>query len=122
MAQIELATINIDCPDAHALSEFYLNLLDWVPHWADDDFVIIRNPAGGVRLSFQTEPCYVPPVWPDAPGQPGKSIHLDFLVDDLEKAAARAEAAGAVRASVQELDGVVVMFDPAGHPFCLFLD
>lgn len=122
MTEIRLATVNIDCPDAHALAAFYARLLGWGIGWEDEDFVILRDPAGGVGLSFQTEPCYVAPVWPDEPGQPGKSMHLDLQVTDLEKATAQAVAAGAVMASEQFLDGVRVFLDPAGHPFCLFLD
>ncbi len=120
--KITLATVNIDCPDARTLSEFYARLLGWEIGWADDDFVILRDPAGGVGLSFQSEPFYMPPIWPDQAGRPGKSMHLDLLVKDLEKATAHALAAGAVKADEQFLDGVTVFFDPAGHPFCLFTD
>lgn len=119
---IKLATVNIDCTDAAALSDFYRKLLGWEKGWADDDFVILRDPAGGVGLSFQTELHYTPPVWPDEPGQPGKSIHLDFQVADLDEAEAHALSLGAVKAPEQFLEGVRVFFDPAGHPFCLFLD
>jgi hypothetical protein len=42
-------------------------------------------------------------------------------VDDLEKACAHAEMAGATLADFQPQDDVRVYLDPAGHPFCLFL-
>jgi hypothetical protein len=40
----------------------------------------------------------------------------------LAAAERRAVECGATRAAEQVLDGVIVMLDPAGHPFCLFLD
>lgn len=124
MDLIRLATVNIDCPDALALSEFYRKLLGWEKRWADEDFVIIADPAGGVQLSFQTEANYVAPVWPDEAGKPGKSMHLDLQVKDLGRAERHALSLGAVRAAEQflEKEGVVVFLDPAGHPFCLFID
>jgi hypothetical protein len=82
----------------------------------------MRNPTGGTGLSFQSERWYSPPVWPEVPEAPQKMMHLDIQVDDLEAAEAHALAIGAVRAEYQPQDGVRVFFDPAGHPFCLFLD
>jgi hypothetical protein len=49
-------------------------------------------------------------------------LHLDFWVDDLDAAVAYAVAAGATVAGYQPQEAVRVLFDPAGHPFCLFLD
>jgi Glyoxalase-like domain len=49
-------------------------------------------------------------------------LHLDILVDDLGTAGAHALAAGATLADFQPQDDVRVYLDPAGHPFCLFLD
>lgn len=49
-------------------------------------------------------------------------VHLDFVVDDIEQAAQRAIAAGAVRESecVEWLDSKCITFsDPFGHGFCL---
>jgi catechol 2,3-dioxygenase-like lactoylglutathione lyase family enzyme len=47
--------------------------------------------------------------------------HLDLLVDDLDAAVGRAVSLGAGRAEHQPAEGVVVLRDPDGHPFCLFL-
>lgn len=82
----------------------------------------MRSPDGGTGLSFQSEPWYRPPVWPEAEGQPTKMVHLDIQVNDLEEAVAHATAVGARLADVQPQDHVRVLLDPAGHPFCLFLD
>ena len=49
------------------------------------------------------------------------SMHLDLRVDDMAAAGAHAVAVGAVLAEHQPADDVRVYFDPAGHPFCLFL-
>ncbi|WP_406707872.1 VOC family protein [Streptomyces halobius] len=48
-------------------------------------------------------------------------LHLDIRVDDLEAAGAYAITLGATRAETQPQDDVCVFFDPASHPFCLFL-
>ena len=46
-------------------------------------------------------------------------MHLDFDVDDLAAAGARALAAGAAEYDVQPNEHCRVYADPAGHPFCL---
>ena len=120
--RIRLRTVVLDCPDAHILADFYSRLLGWAPTRVEPDWVLMRDPSGGTGLSFQAEPDYAPPVWPEQPGEAQKMIHLDFLVDDLNQARAHALSCGAKPAPAQFLDGVVVMLDPAGHPFCLFAD
>ena len=49
-------------------------------------------------------------------------MHLDIEVDDLEAAGAQAVAAGAFLAEHQPQEDVRVYLDPAGHPFCLWVD
>jgi catechol 2,3-dioxygenase-like lactoylglutathione lyase family enzyme len=119
--RFSLATVVLDCPDAHALADFYSRLLGWEvtlrePHW-----VLLRCPSGGTGLSFQSEAWYRPPVWPEEPGEQTKMLHLDIRVDDLEAAGAHALACGAVLANYQPQEDVRVYLDPAGHPFCLFV-
>ncbi|MCL2884546.1 MAG: hypothetical protein FWF49_03580 [Oscillospiraceae bacterium] len=50
-------------------------------------------------------------------------LHLDFLVDDLQKEVEHAVACGAQPAETQYSDIWTVMLDPAGHPFvsCVLL-
>ena len=120
--RISLATVVLDCPDAHALAEFYSRLLGWEVTLREPDWVLLRCPTGGTGLSFQSEAWYRPPVWPEEPGEQTKMLHLDFLVDDLDAAGAHALEAGAVLARYQPQDDVRVYFDPAGHPFCLFVE
>lgn len=119
--RITLATVVLDCPDAHALADFYLKLLGWEMVRSDHDFVLIKPPEGGTRLSFQSEADYLPPVWPEREGEQQKMLHLDLRVDDLEEASAHAVAAGASLAEHQPGDDFRVFLDPAGHPFCLFI-
>ncbi|MEV5428299.1 VOC family protein [Streptomyces sp. NPDC052701] len=120
--------MTLDAPDARELAEFYLRLL---PGWRvrrgeeEPDWVHIRPPDGPTGLAFQSEPAYVPPVWPGEPGRQQMMIHLDIEVDDaedLERETARAVAAGARLAAYQPQRDVRVLLDPAGHPFCLYFE
>lgn len=116
-----LATVVLDCSDAHALANFYLRLLGWEIVRTDHDFVLIQPPDGGTRLSFQSEEDYRPPIWPEREGEQQKMLHLDVRVEDLEEAEAHAVAAGATVAAHQPAEHFRVLLDPAGHPFCLFI-
>lgn len=121
MAEIKLADLVIDCPDAQALCNFYEGLLEWKK--AD----LFGHPAlvneSGVMFAFVQEEVpglYEPPVWPEVEGRQQKQIHFDFLVPDVPAAVAKAEQLGAVKAADQYGgDNFTTMFDPAGHPFCL---
>jgi catechol 2,3-dioxygenase-like lactoylglutathione lyase family enzyme len=112
----------VDCGDAATLSDFYARLLGWEKEVVEPDWVLMRNPEGGTQLSFQSEPLYKRPVWPEEPNAPLKMLHLDFIVDDLAAAEEHALSCGAALAPTQFYEGVRVFFDPAGHPFCLFAD
>jgi catechol 2,3-dioxygenase-like lactoylglutathione lyase family enzyme len=113
----------LDAPDASALAHFYRRLLGWTiykdtPGWA----TLAPSESAGYNLAFQTEPNYVRPVWPSESGQPIMMLHLDLEVDDLDDATRYAVEAGAVVAEHQPQPDVRVMLDPAGHPFCLYVD
>ncbi|MGW7267045.1 VOC family protein [Streptomyces sp. NPDC054842] len=119
--EFTLAATVLDAPDARELSVFYRGLLGWEVREDGPDWVMIAPPEGGAGLSFQTEPHFVPPCWPSAPDEQQMMLHLDIEVDDLSAALTRATALGARPADVQPQDDVRVLFDPAGHPFCLFV-
>ena len=119
---LRLATICIDCADADVMAEFYGRLLGLEVALREPDWVLMRDPAGGTGMSFQAEAEYHEPVWPEQPGGQDKMLHLDIHVDDLDAAVAHALASGARLAEHQPQEGVRVLLDPAGHPFCLFLD
>jgi len=117
-----LGTVVLDCQDANALADFYGRLLGWEVTFREPDWALMRSPDGGTGLSFQSERWYQPPVWPEVDGQPTKMLHLDIRVDDLEAGVAHAIAAGATLAEYQPQEHVRVLIDPAGHPFCLFVN
>jgi catechol 2,3-dioxygenase-like lactoylglutathione lyase family enzyme len=120
--KIRMRPIVLDCADAHALSDFYQKLLGWEKTDVQKDWVLMRDPAGAVGLSFQAEPGYQPPVWPEEPDRQQKMLHIDFLVDDLKAAQQHALACGARPAAEVFFSGVRTFYDPAGHPFCFFTD
>ncbi|WP_308200814.1 VOC family protein [Actinoplanes sp. M2I2] len=116
--------VTLDAPDGAALGRFYARLLDWQFFPAENGLGGAVSPGAdaGYNLGFQTEENYVRPVWPAEPGRPQMSMHLEIEVDDLDEAVAHAVAVGATRADFQPQATVRVMIDPAGHPFCLYLD
>lgn len=117
-----LGTVVLDCHDANALADFYGRLLGWEVTFREPEWALMRNPDGGTGLSFQSEAWYEPPLWPEVSGEQTKMLHLDIQVDDLHAAVAHAISVGARLAEHQPQDHVRVLFDPAGHPFCLFVD
>lgn len=124
MPKARVSTVVLDAQDAHELAGFYLRLLGYEVRREEPHWVLIGPPDGdGISLSFETEPQYVPPVWPNRnPGDQQMMLHLDIEVDDLEGETARAVAEGAVLADHQPQDDVRVLFDPSGHPFCLWVE
>ncbi len=119
---LRLQTICIDCADAHELADFYGRLLGWAPTISEPKFVLMQDPAAGTGLSFQAEAAYRAPTWPERADAQNKMLHLDIKVDDLDAGVEHALARGARLAEHQPQERVRVMLDPAGHPFCLFLD
>ena len=124
MPRLTVTGTNIDAPDANALADFYRRLLGWTTRTEEPGWVVIQpgDSGGGGTLSFQTESRYVRPVWPAGPGDQQMMMHLEIAVDDLEASVAHAVAQGATLAGFQPQEGVRVCLDPAGHPFCLYLD
>ena len=120
--RFDLRSTVLGTPDPRGLASIYRALLDWDVIDESDEWVKLkpRGNPDGTGLSFQLEDRHVPPTWPagedDQPMQP----HLDLRVDDPPDGEARALALGATLATHQPQDDVRVLFDPAGHPFCLF--
>ncbi|MDR3122097.1 MAG: VOC family protein [Clostridiales bacterium] len=118
---IELRSVVLDCIDIRALSAFYVKLLRWEKTYEDKEWIDIQSPRGGTKLSFQRDPDYVPPAWPDAPPGQQQMLHLDFVLPTdvaMDQVVAHAVACGAKKAEVQYDKRWTVMLDPAGHPFC----
>ncbi len=120
--RMEISGIVFGAPDARVLADFYRRLLGWQLGTDEPGWVTLRPPQGGRGLSFQTEEGHVPPIWPSGPGDQQMMVHLDIEVDDLETGGAHAIAAGAVLAEFQPQEYVRVYLDPAGHPFCLWIN
>ncbi|MEU0206433.1 VOC family protein [Streptomyces canus] len=114
-----LAATTLDAPDALGLAQFYQGLLGW-PRRVEPGWVEIAPPDGGPGLSFQTEPLFTRPRWPSTRSEQQMMMHLDIEVNDLASAVEHALALGATVTDFQPQDDVRVLFDPAGHPFCLF--
>src|SRR4051794_30340654 len=115
----------LDAPDRRGLGRLYARLLDWQLEGGEGDggdAAVAPSEGGGFNLGFQTEPHHVRRVWPSEPGQPLMMMHLDIEVDDLDEAVSHAVECGAELASYQPQDNVRVLIDPAGHPFCVYLD
>lgn len=111
----------IEAPDPAGLARFYASLLGW-PVIEEGPAVAVLATPGGSFLVFQQADGYVTPVWPPVEGQQRPMMHLDFQVGDLDEAVQEALALGATLAGHQPQEHVRVMFDPAGHPFCLCFD
>jgi len=114
-----LDLVVLDCPDPRALGAFYARILGWETESADDDWVDVRGPGGGIGLSFQKVDGYQAPTWPEGPRP--QHFHLDFDVADIDSAEPAVLEAGATVHDHQpsESGSFRVYLDPAGHPFCL---
>ncbi len=121
--KINMYAFTLDCKDPGELAKFYAALLKWEIPFQDDDYVCVSPPGTNQGaypcILFQRNPEYKPPVWPEAPEAQQQMAHMDFAVNDLETAVQYAIQCGAAIADEQFSDGWKVMFDPAGHPFCL---
>jgi catechol 2,3-dioxygenase-like lactoylglutathione lyase family enzyme len=128
-----VTSVTIGAPAPRDLAAFYARLLGWPVTATDparpgmppeDGWAQLRPPHGqeGPTLNFEYEVRFARPVWPAADGAQNATQHLDIAVGDLDETVSWALAAGAALAEFQPQDDVRVMLDPAGHPFCLFLD
>lgn len=131
--RLQLTSITIGAPNPRELARFYARLLsgdvavDDAPPahmppdagWAQ---VKTRSDFGQITLNFEYEAQWREPVWPSQADEQHITQHLDIRVDDLNAAVAGALECGARLDPYQPQDSVRVMRDPAGHPFCLFVD
>ena len=116
---IELNEVVLDCKDVALLCDFYSRLLGWENTYRENEWAAISSPSGGVKIAFQENELYVPPVWPETPEKQQQMTHLDFGAEDMELAVAHAISCGAIKAPTQYSDQWTVLFDPEGHPFCI---
>ncbi len=126
---ITLRSIVLDTTDTRVSAEFYRNLLGWeyIPGdepviGANPEWLALRNPYGGPRLSFQRVARLPRSTWPE-PEVP-QQLHLDLIVPDRAAPANAHERILALGASAlldrtdQSDEPLRVYADPSGHPFC----
>ena len=118
---ISVSTVNISSSDPGGLGRFYAELLGMELKVDEPEWVVIAG-QDNIPIAFELDQHFVPPVWPSRPGQPPTQMHLEIQVSDLPGALAHALECGARLAEHQPQDDVRVCLDPAGHPFCLWLD
>ena len=124
--KIKIFSITLDCKDANELADFYASLLGWEKRCDDPTFIEVSAQKGEPLyrgehpfIWIQQNEDYVPPIWPEEREMQQQMVHIDFAVDDIEKAIQHAIDCGARKSPVQYSENWTVMFDPAGHPFCL---
>ena len=124
---LRATSVTVMAPDPRLLAGFYARLLGVEVSTSDPPgpgepetggFAQVRMPH--LTLNFEYEQQWAQPVWPAQAGQQSATQHLDIWVEDLAAASAWAVNCGASLAEHQPQDDVRVLFDPAGHPFCLF--
>ncbi len=114
---VEWMALTVDCPEPNAMADFYVALLGGT---VTRRTATETNVTAGDRLiNFRLAPDYRPPTWP-SPEVPLHS-HFEYVVPDPQAAVEPLVMLGGALAPYQDPDNphLVVMLDPAGHPFCL---
>jgi catechol 2,3-dioxygenase-like lactoylglutathione lyase family enzyme len=130
--RLRVTSVTIGAPDPRELAAFYARLLGWTVTASDPPlpgeppeagWAQLRPPPGaeGPRLNFEYEAQFTRPVWPSVPGEQHITEHLDIAVTELDSSVRWALEQGATLAEYQPQDDVRVLFDPAGHTFCLYV-
>lgn len=125
MSIAKYAYTALDCQDPIALADFYSKITGWpvepLGGFAPEDvtWLELLDEHGATKMAFQKIENYQRPTWPD--GVVAQQAHLDFHVNDMEKARTEVLAIGAVQSEFQAAKHFQVFFDPEGHPFCLIL-
>jgi len=132
-----LRQVVLDGTDVRQLAEFYRQLLGWPyrpgdeppatgePDPQGEDWLALRDPAGGVQVAFQQVASLPEATWPEGPVP--QQLHLDLTVPttaELDLQHERALALGARLLDDRSDDPeepLRVYADPAGHPFCIFV-
>lgn len=123
--EIKMYSFTLDCKEPYELAKFYSELLNWEIYFHDEEYTIVGQSgiAQGAcpGITFQKNIDYKPPVWPTVEYSQQQMAHIDFAVNDLDKAVKHAINCGAIETKKQFSNDWRVMLDPAGHPFCLCL-
>ena len=133
-----LRQVVLDATDARGLAEFYRELLGYRYRPGDEpprageadvrgsDWLVLADASDAPAVAFQHVESLPRATWPDTTVP--QQLHLDLTVrtvEDLDLQHARAIALGA-RLLLDRADDIEerlrVYADPAGHPFCIFVD
>ncbi len=132
-----LRQVVLDCEDARALAEFYRQLLgfhyrpgdeppgDGTPDTNGQDWLVLSDATGSLKLAFQQVPQLPEPTWPEGPRP--QMLHLDTTVPTLSELYVQHQRALDLGARVlfdrsdDQDEPLIVYADPAGHPFCIFV-
>lgn len=124
----QLRDIVIDCAHPAALARFWAAVLDGydvapyddaeierlaaagIDDVEDDPTVLVEAPGVRPRLFFQ--------LVPEAKRSKNR-VHLDLTADDVETEVERLKTLGAIVATDQPNEDLVVLHDPEGNEFCL---
>ena len=111
----------LDSDKADELAVFYEKLLGWTRFEGEEYTVLVNLELKGIPtwITIQQVDNYVPPVWPGTLEAQQQMAHVDFHVDDVEAGVKHALSCGASLSEIQFDERWRVMFDPAGHPFCI---
>jgi hypothetical protein len=128
----------LDTTDPRGLAEFYRLLLGWSYRPGDEapapgepdpngaDWLVLRNPDGGIGLAFQRVTELARATWPQ--DRVPQQLHLDLTVPDIDALDAQHERVLALGATLLDEhrardpeEPLRVYADPAGHPFCVFV-
>jgi catechol 2,3-dioxygenase-like lactoylglutathione lyase family enzyme len=113
-----LTHIVIDCPHPVDLAPFYESLLGATRVEDSPDWIMLAVAGLSPAVALQRSNHFIAPDW--SSGDPPQQLHLDLLVDDLDRAERDVLALGArlLEGSDKPI-GYRVYADPVGHPFCL---
>jgi catechol 2,3-dioxygenase-like lactoylglutathione lyase family enzyme len=128
----------LDTTHPRRAAEFWRELLGWSYRPGDqppaagqpdphgEDWLVLRDPAGGRGLAFQGVDQLPRSTWPD-PAVP-QQLHLDLTVPDIATLDAEHKRALGIGATVLDdsrqrdpEEPLRVYADPDGHPFCIFV-
>jgi catechol 2,3-dioxygenase-like lactoylglutathione lyase family enzyme len=133
-----MRAVVLDTTDARSLAEFYRQLLGYEyrsgdeppppgePDGSGSDWLVLVDRDGTVRLAFQQVDRLPSSTWPDD-GVP-QQLHLDLTVPTVAELDAQHGRALSLGARVLEdrstdpAEPLRVYADPAGHPFCIFVE
>lgn len=125
----------LDATDVRGLAEFYREFLGLRYRSGDEppadvgvddaDWLVLVDAAGERVLAFQQVDDMPRSTWPSS--EVPMQMHLDYRVesvDELRRHRGRGEALGAHLLLDRTADAdepLLVLADPAGHPFCLLV-